>query len=121
MKHQKRWLAGLLALLVAVSCFGCGKGTAESPAESPKEENTTETAITVTDMSGREITLEEPAARVVALTTADCEILYAIGAGDTLVGREATVITLPRCWMCPVCNRATTPISNRSLPCSLKF
>ncbi len=43
--------------------------------------------ITVTDMMGREITLEEPATRIVALTPSDCEILYALGAGDTLVGR----------------------------------
>lgn len=44
-------------------------------------------AVTITDMKGREITLEEPATRVVALTASDCEILYEIGAGDTLVGR----------------------------------
>lgn len=44
-------------------------------------------AITLTDMMGREITLDKPADRIVALTAADCEILYAIGAGDTLVGR----------------------------------
>ena len=43
--------------------------------------------VTVKDMKDREIQLEAPAARIVALTAADCEILYAIGAGDTLVGR----------------------------------
>ena len=43
--------------------------------------------VTVTDMTGREITLEGPAERIVALTAADCEILYALGAGDRLVGR----------------------------------
>ncbi len=43
--------------------------------------------ITVIDMTGREITLDEPATRVVALSAADCEVLFAIGAGDTLVGR----------------------------------
>ena len=45
------------------------------------------TGITVTDMMGREITLDAPATRVVAIAAADTEILYAIGAGDTLVGR----------------------------------
>ena len=44
-------------------------------------------AVTVTDMTGREVTLDAPATRVVALTASDCEILYALGAGDTLVGR----------------------------------
>jgi len=44
-------------------------------------------AITVTDMTGREITLDAPASKIVALTASDCEILYAVGAGDTLVGR----------------------------------
>ena len=43
--------------------------------------------MTLTDMTGREITLDEPATRIVALTPSDCEILYAIGAGDLLVGR----------------------------------
>lgn len=45
------------------------------------------TAITVTDMAGREITLDAPATKVVALTASDCEILAALGAEDTLVGR----------------------------------
>ena len=43
--------------------------------------------VSVTDMTGRTITLTEPVSRVVALSAADCEILYALGAGDTLVGR----------------------------------
>ena len=38
-------------------------------------------------MMGREIKLMEPATRVVAVSAAVCEILYAVGAGDTLVGR----------------------------------
>ncbi|MBQ0000818.1 MAG: ABC transporter substrate-binding protein [Clostridiales bacterium] len=43
--------------------------------------------ITVTDMTGKEIHLDQPAERVVALTASDCEILYALGKGDLLVGR----------------------------------
>ena len=46
-----------------------------------------ERGVTVTDMMGREITLDAPATRIVALTASDCEILYALGAGDKLVGR----------------------------------
>ena len=44
-------------------------------------------AVAVTDMAGREITLDAPATKVVALTASDCEILAALGAEDTLVGR----------------------------------
>ena len=44
-------------------------------------------AITVTDMYDREITLAEPATRIVAMQPSDCEILCAIGCEDALVGR----------------------------------
>ena len=43
--------------------------------------------VNVTDMKEREIKLDAPATRIVALTAADCEILCALGVGDTLVGR----------------------------------
>ena len=46
-----------------------------------------EGGLTVTDMTGREITLDGPATRIVALTASDVEIIYALGAGDLLVGR----------------------------------
>ena len=60
-----------------------------------------EDGVTVTDMKGREITLDAPAARIVALSPSDCEILYALGAEDTLVGRgqycdyPETVLEIP--------------------------
>ena len=49
------------------------------PAEGP--------AVAVTDMMGREIVLDAPVTRIVALTAADCEILCALGCEDVLVGR----------------------------------
>ena len=57
--------------------------------------------ITVTDMHGREITLAEPATRVVALQPSDCEILCALGCEDALVGvgqycdYPASIMSLP--------------------------
>ena len=45
--------------------------------------------IALTDMYGRQVSLAEPAQRVVALSPADCEILCALGCEATLVGRGA--------------------------------
>jgi iron complex transport system substrate-binding protein len=45
--------------------------------------------IALTDMSGAEVTLAGPAEKIVAMTPADVEILYALGAGDKLVARGA--------------------------------
>lgn len=86
--NTKKLLALLLALVMTLSLAACTSGSTE-PAEEPAGEakGSGEAAITVTDMTGREITLDEPATRVVALSAADCEFLYAVGAGDTLVGR----------------------------------
>lgn len=69
----RRFLSLLLALCLCLAM--------------PLMANGEEAALTVTDMMGREITLEGPAQRVVALTAADCEIIYALGAQDLLVGR----------------------------------
>ena len=112
---SRKIIALLLAALLCVCVLaGCG-AKQETPAEdaSPAEETTTaetpeepaeetpaeetpaeETpaeepaaSVTVTDMTGREITLDGPATRVVALSAADCEVLCALGCGDSLVGR----------------------------------
>ena len=68
MKSTRKYLSLMLALLMMLGM-------------------TAALAEPVTDMADREVTLKEPAKRVVALTAGDVEILYAIGAGDTLVGR----------------------------------
>ncbi len=43
--------------------------------------------INLTDFMGREVVLETPATRIVALSPSECEIIYALGAEDALVGR----------------------------------
>ncbi|GHU65636.1 putative ABC transporter substrate-binding lipoprotein YvrC [Clostridia bacterium] len=94
---NKKLIALLLTLLLAVGILaGCapkpeapvpdsGSAAAAEPA-GPAEEPA-DTGITVTDMTGREVKLEAPAEHVACLTAADVEIIYAVGAGDTLVGR----------------------------------
>ncbi len=44
-------------------------------------------ATPLTDMADRPVNLAQPAQRVVVLSASDVEILYALGAGDLLVGR----------------------------------
>ena len=46
-----------------------------------------DTGITVKDMFDREITLAEPATRIVVMQPSDCEILCALGCENAIVGR----------------------------------
>ena len=71
-KTMKLW-AILIAVILLFAAFGCKKAA--------------DTTVTLTDMKGHEVTLSKPAERIVALSAADCEIVYALGAGDLLVGR----------------------------------
>ena len=62
--------------------------TTEAPAtEVPTSEAVPGQTKTITDMTGREVQVPQPVERIVALSAADCEVLYAVGAGDMLVGR----------------------------------
>ncbi len=87
---NKKLLAALLAALLLVGSFAaCAPAAAEPAAtQTPAAETAQASAgVTVTDMMGREISLDQPATRVIALSAADCEVLFAVGAGDLLVGR----------------------------------
>jgi iron complex transport system substrate-binding protein len=95
MKLDKRLAAILVAMLLLASLIGCAPASIAAPQETEPAGTLQEvtdvaaetTGIQTVDMMGREIHLDAPATRVVALSAADCEILYAIGAGDMLVGR----------------------------------
>ena len=105
---QKTILSLLLCALLALGALSaCAPAATEPATTAAPAAEATEAAIeapagvSITDMTGREITLSEPATRVVALSAADCEVLYAVGAGDLLVGRgefcdyPADVLNIP--------------------------
>jgi iron complex transport system substrate-binding protein len=73
-----------------VSLAGCGGAapTAERPAEPTQrgEETAAEYPLTVKDSLGREVKIEEEPERIVSMAPSVTETLFAVGAGDRVVG-----------------------------------
>ena len=71
---KRRMLITAVLTAAVLLCTGCGNASGNQ-------------SRTITDMKERNVVLNGDVTRVVALTAADCEIIYAIGAGDAVVGR----------------------------------
>lgn len=109
---KKKLLVMLMALSMALALIGCGNGAAqeqpeakggggtetEAPpadvsqqeASSQQEEPMQQAAypLTVTDSNGDEVTLESEPQKIVSVAPNLTELVYALGAGDLLVGRS---------------------------------
>ncbi len=84
---MKKTIAALIAVMLILSLFaGCGNGNA-GDAKAPEADAPAASGIAFSDMLGREIKLDAPADKIVVLSPADCEILCAIGAESSIVGR----------------------------------
>ncbi|MBP6177629.1 MAG: cobalamin-binding protein [Anaerolineales bacterium] len=89
-----------LTVLIALLLAGCGPASnpTEAPApvstEAPAVEVTeapavNESAITLVDGLGRDVVMDAPAQRIVSLAPSNTEILFALGAGSQVVGRDS--------------------------------
>ncbi|MDR2620606.1 MAG: helical backbone metal receptor, partial [Propionibacteriaceae bacterium] len=79
--------AVLLATTTLTACTTDNPGATTSSTPAGTTTTTANQPITVTDQTGRTVTLPKPAERIVGLTASDIEIIYAVGAGAGVVGR----------------------------------
>jgi len=67
---------------------GCAP-SATAPADAAAPTQQTAAGITLQDGLGRTVNLKQPAARIISMAPSNTEILFAIGAGSQLVGRDS--------------------------------
>lgn len=109
---KKKLLVMLMALSMALALIGCGNGAAQEqpeakggggteteapPADVSQQEASSQQKepmqqaaypLTVTDSNGDEVTLESEPQKIVSVAPNLTELVYALGAGDLLVGRS---------------------------------
>lgn len=85
----------LWTLLIALLLAACGPAAISTPQASPTLASTampaltsTPTSTSYTDGLGRVVTLDHSPQRIVSLTPSTTEILFAVGAGSQVVGRD---------------------------------
>ena len=104
-RFSARLLALLAVLLILVGCGGAapawtpGTGTAApftTPAPTPTPEVTAPAfPVTVTDDEGTAVTIPSEPQKIVSLTPATTETLFALGAGDKIVGKGSDFFLYP--------------------------
>lgn len=93
---KKIWQLGLALTLAVLLLVGCGTKeevkpvetdiTTEQQGEQPTEQVEAAFPITITDVVGNEITLEEAPKTIVSMIPSNTEILFALGLNDEIVG-----------------------------------
>lgn len=94
MKNIRKWLCILLACIMMMSMAACGNQGAgqeddkQNVSESQIKDGKTVYPCTLTSGDGSEVKLEAEPERIVSISPTLTEMLYALGAGDKLVGRS---------------------------------
>ena len=78
----------VFCFLILVLAAACAPSAAGGPTRAPSPAPT-QSPISLTDGLNNTLVLEHPARRVVSLAPSNTEILFAVGAGDQVVGRDS--------------------------------
>lgn len=79
----KKVVALLLCIVLAFSLVACNSGETNNGTDAKDESKDN----VITDITGHEVKVPEKIERVVVLSAGECEIVYALGAGNLVVGR----------------------------------
>lgn len=87
--HMKKLIVFAIAmtLIMILNLAGCAKQPVQQePAPAQNTESAQAQKIEITDFKGRSIVLDKVPERIVSLSPSNTEILFALGAGDRVVG-----------------------------------
>jgi iron complex transport system substrate-binding protein len=89
-KRLTAWMAST-AIVMSVLLTACGQVNQNTDSAPKKDADTQKPAatvypLTITDATGKKITIQEEPKRIVSLIPSNTEILYALGLGDKVVG-----------------------------------
>ncbi len=100
---MKRLLkASSLLLCLMLLCSGCAQIQNNNSPVSAHNAASKNAAIRFTDARGKEIVLQKPAERIISLYSAHTENLYALGAGDKLIGGSNSEVYPEEALLLPV-------------------
>jgi iron complex transport system substrate-binding protein len=85
MRYQKKIRLILVAVIFIVVLAGCAAPQIASPAPAP---TATSGPLALTDGLGRAVQFDQPARKIISIAPSNTEILFAIGAGPQVVGRD---------------------------------
>jgi iron complex transport system substrate-binding protein len=77
-----------LAAILATACAPAAAPTASPTTPALPAATSTSAAVTLTDGLGRQVTLQAAPQKIISLAPSNTEILFAIGAGSQVVGRD---------------------------------